>query len=347
MTAAYTTRELKRWDVYYIEKIDEYGGRVGRPAIIISPDSQNQGTGYFVSGIFLTTSPRSGPYYPQITSTGRKSYAVCCEINTIRREHIGSYSCTLTPSEIAAVEQGLMDYLELTDDKDCLERTRMENESLLEKIAELERRVIVLTEEIEAKDLDLKLRDLAYDKVMDRLVEKQIDLDFLKKLAKIPAAPVEEPVAEIPKPVEAAPVEEPSALVDINTCTERELMNLGFTFSVARSIVQARPFVKVDDLRGVQGVTRIAYGLVEKKITVSNVPEVKEPEEPEPKVELVNINTAKAEELHEKLGLNMVVAWSITGTRTREGLYKSVEDLKKVPKFTEFQWKKCEGKVCI
>ena len=331
MTTAYSTRELKRWDVYYIEKIDEYGGRVGRPAIIISPDSTNQSNSYMVSGIFLTTSPRSGIRYPVITSTGRKSYAVCSEVNSIRREHIGSYSCTLTESEIANVKLGLMDYLELTDDRDALKRVEIENESLLQKIAELDKKLADANELIESKNLDLKVHERSYDKILDRLVEKQIEIDLLKKLAKMPVAVEEEPVA----------------LVDINRCTERELMNLGFTFSVARNIAAARPFMKEDDLRVVPGVTRIAYGLVEKKITVGDISEYLPKKAEVAGGEPVNINTASAEELHDKLGVSMSVAWSITGTRKRDGLYKSIEDLKNVPKFTEFQWSKCEGKVCV
>lgn len=357
MTAAYTTRELKKWDVYYIEKIDEYGGRVGRPAIIISPDSHCQSGSYNVNGIFLTTSPRSGNWYPVITSTGRRSYAVCSEINTIRREHIGSYSCSLTPSEIAAVERGMQDYLELTDDTDALEYCRLENESLTQKIAELEKKLAEAEATIEEKELDCKVHELKYDKVLARLVETQIDLDCLKKLAQAPV--VEEPKSENPEPV--APVEVPvmevEEKVDINRCTEQDLMKLGFSFTAARNITAARPFLKMDDLRVVPGMTKIGFQIAEPKITLGDLsvyqkpkkekPNVVKVEEPAPVEGKVNINTASAAELCEKLGLSMTVCYSITGVRKRNGPYKSIEELKDVPRFTAGHWELYEDKVCV
>ena len=138
MTAAYTTRELKKWDVYYIERTDDYGGRIGRPGIIISPDRQLSSTWYTVNIVFLTTSPRSGTWFPEIKSSGRKSYAVVSEINAVRRADIGSYVCTLTSSEIEAVKTALADFMELTDASDALSRVEIENEALKKKIAELE-----------------------------------------------------------------------------------------------------------------------------------------------------------------------------------------------------------------
>lgn len=373
MSTAFTTRPLKRGDAYYVQyNTDDLGGKmVGRPGVIVSCDKENDSACADVSMVFLTTSPQGGVWSPKITSTNRLAWACCSSLTRVSRARLGSYMATLSDREMADIDAGLADHLaldraekELTED---LEREKVKTEKLQSKIADLEKRLLEVTTEIEKKDLDCLVSKQAYDKVLERLVEKQIEFDFLKKLAQAPVVtPVEplvvEPKPEIPEPVKVEPVkvEEPPALVDINRCSERELMDLGFSFSVARNITATRPFMKKDDLMIADGVTKVAYGLVKKKITVGDVSEYQKPksekpnvvksdplEEPEPKVELVNINTAKAEELHEKLGLNMVVAWSITGTRTRNGLYKSVEDLKKVPKFTEFQWKKCEGKVCV
>ena len=356
MTAAYTTRELKKWDVYYLERTDEYGGRIGRPGIIISPDRKNQTSSYNINVIFLTTSPQSGPWYPEIRSSGRKSYAVVGEINTVRRREIGTYICTLTSSEIAAVESAIKYYLELTDDSDALARMEIENEELKKKIAELESKAAEMVAEQEKRELDHKVHELAYDKVLDRLVDKQIELDLLKR--GLPVA-VEEAPEEKPL-VEPVAVEEAPELIDINRCTERDLMTLGFGFSVARNITAARPFMKVDDLRIVPGVTRVGFGIAEKKITVGDVseylPKKKTPVVLDPLEEVtpapiaeekVNINTASAAELHLKLGLSITVCYSITGTRKREGLYKSIEDLLNVPKFTERHYEKYKDMVCV
>lgn len=326
MTAAYTTRELKKWDVYYIERTDDYGGRIGRPGIIISPDRQLAATWYTVNVIFLTTSPRSGTWFPEIRSSGRKSYAIASEINAVRRADIGTYVCTLTSAEIASVEAALMDYMELGADSDALARMELENESLKKKIADLESKAAEMAAEQEKRELDHKVRELAYDKVMDRLVEKQIELDLLKrgKPVVVEEAPVEEP----PVVVEEAP-----ELIDINRCTERDLMKLGFSFSVARNITAARPFLKVDDLRIVPGVTRVAFGIVEKKITVGDtseyLPKKNEPvvESPAPTTRRVNINTCDYKELMEVAGASKDKAWAITGYRREHGPYGCVDDI--------------------
>lgn len=358
MSTAYTTRELKKWDVYYIEKIDEYGGRVGRPAIIVSPDIRNQGGSYYISGIFLTTSPQNGIWYPVITSTGRKSFAVCSEVNTIRREHIGSFLCSLTSSEIEGVKQGMASYFELTDDTDALHKIEQKNESLLQKIASLEEKLRESAAVLEKKELDRKVYELAYDRVMDRLVEKQIEFDYLKRLAQAPVVEEKPVVVEPdPEPVVEAPVVEEK--VNINTCTEQEIMKLGVSFSVARNISAARPFLKMDDLSIVPGLTRIGYQLLCAKVTLGDVSAYAKPKkkpvkvaEPEPEIveaaeDKVNINTASATELHDKLGLSLTVCYSITGVRKRNGQYKSIEELKDVPRFTAGHWALYEDKVCI
>ncbi len=51
--------------------------------------------------------------------------------------------------------------------------------------------------------------------------------------------------------------------------------------------------------------------------------------------EKVNINTASAMDIANKTGLSVTVAYSITGTRKRNGPYSSVSDLLKVAKFTQ------------
>ena len=51
--------------------------------------------------------------------------------------------------------------------------------------------------------------------------------------------------------------------------------------------------------------------------------------------EKVNINTASAMDIANKTGLSVTVAYSITGTRKRNGPYASVSDLLNVAKFTQ------------
>jgi mRNA-degrading endonuclease toxin of MazEF toxin-antitoxin module len=64
-------------------------------------------------------------------------------------------------------------------------------------------------------------------------------------------------------------------------------------------------------------------------------PVVEDPVVEDPGYERVNINTASAQEIHDATGLSITVCYGITGVRKREGLYKSVNDLLRVPRFSE------------
>jgi DNA uptake protein ComE-like DNA-binding protein len=260
---------------------------------------------------------------------------------------------------MAAVDSGLADFLALNTAENDLEREKLRNEELKAKIADLEGKLAASIAEVEKKELDCKVHELAYGKVLDRLVEKQIDLDYLKRLAQAPnPTPVVEPVEEAPEPENPEPVVvvEETELVNINTCSEREIMNLGFTFSVARNITAARPFLKMDDLRIVPGMTRIAFGLIEKKVTLGDISEYQKPKKPvkldpletvEPVEDKVNVNTASAVELSEKLGIDIIACYSITGPRKRDGLYKSIEEVKNCKKLGPRQWEKIKDRICV
>lgn len=63
-------------------------------------------------------------------------------------------------------------------------------------------------------------------------------------------------------------------------------------------------------------------------------------EEPELRQEKVNINTASSKEIAEKTGMSPTVAMAIVGTRKREGLYESLEELLLLDRFTEYHMKK-------
>ena len=342
MSIAYTTRELKKWDVYYIEYRDEYGnGKIGRPGIIVSPDRRNASTSYDVSVVFLTTSPQSGNWNPVITSTGRKSYAVCGDITRVARSLLGSYCATLTASEIKGVEQGLLDYLELNDAEDQLAIERLKTEELEQKIAELEKKLAESAAAIEEKAIDCEMYKRGYDKVMDRLVDQRIEMD----LAKRPVADVIPEAPEVPEEPEAP--EEVSGKVDINRCTERDLLGLGFPFSVARNITAARPFLKEDDLRIVPGVTRIAYQLVEKRITVGDISEYLHKKVEPPVEEKLDLNTVTPQQLQELVGLTRTEAYRITGWRNKYGPYKTWEELAAGPRIFKTTLAKMEGKVEI
>lgn len=178
------------------------------------------------------------------------------------------------------------------------------------------------------------------------------------------------PPVEKPK----KPEYETPELVDLNTCSEDDLKSIGFRPDVAKMIIAARPYTYVDDLRGVPGVTRIAYQLVEKKVTVSQVEQPKpkpekpktvkrvepvkpvEPEEPVKPVEKpvvneviekVNVNEASGKEIHEKTGINLNTCYGIVGYRKRNGPYRTLKELINVTNFSSRMLERYRDKLVV
>lgn len=153
-------------------------------------------------------------------------------------------------------------------------------------------------------------------------------------------------VAEVPEVTEGK--------LNINAVSGRDLIDmLGMSSSTAYAITGFRrkngPYAKLEDMANAPKITmhivdryrdKIYCGPgIEEKQIVRDPKKVEEPTEPYtgPKV---NINTASAVEIHNITGMEMTVCYSITGCRKRDGLYKAVEDLRNIPRFTDYHWSK-------
>jgi competence ComEA-like helix-hairpin-helix protein len=92
---------------------------------------------------------------------------------------------------------------------------------------------------------------------------------------------------------------------------------------------------------------------VEESTVEAEVPPVVEEQEKvdEPKKEfvreVVNVNTASAKEISEKLGVSMRVAYDITGYRKNNGLFVDVEELLDVPKVTKPMFERIKDHIVI
>ncbi len=98
---------IKRGHVYYVNYDNNYTGHemaAGRPAIIVSNDTNNRHSNVFEI-VYLTTKPKTDlPTHTIIRSTKKLSTALCEQITTVSSERLGEYVCTLTDSEMAAVD---------------------------------------------------------------------------------------------------------------------------------------------------------------------------------------------------------------------------------------------------
>jgi competence ComEA-like helix-hairpin-helix protein len=174
------------------------------------------------------------------------------------------------------------------------------------------------------------------------------------EIIEIPAEPVVPEVAEVvTEVVETESVTGTEGKLNINAASGKEINErTGLHITTAYAVVGYRrkngPYEKLEDLLK---VTNVYPGTLEKfRDTVWFGPGIEEtqikytprqPKEPSEQYtgEKVNINTAKAEEIHEKIGLNKSVCYYITGYRKKNGPYKSIDELLNVPRFTEYHLK--------
>lgn len=176
--------------------------------------------------------------------------------------------------------------------------------------------------------------------------------------------PPKPPVPPAPKPKYG------DDMVNLNDCTLTRLKKLGFTMALAREIVAHRPYKNVEELLKVPGLKKTMYNIAKPKLycltpeepkketqfeadpgyeedpeppmvptlddgneMVAAVEVVEEVEEITPPVEeKINVNTATAREMMDKLGMRREYAFSITGFRKKHGRYLTLDELLLAPR---------------
>lgn len=307
--------EFLRGEVYYLLYENPgvpYNNKAHRPVLIVSSNKGNETTP-FVQILSMTTQPRYGFMFPQVEATGKTSWVKCNEIQSVSKDDLGKYLCTLSESEMEAIDRAMMVALGLNNS--ITEEENEEIERLKEEISELE-------DKLEDVAIQRDTWKRMYDKAIDKLAEKEM----VKKK--------EPPV----KKVEFVAEEQPEEPVEINTCTAEELRKIGCTPTMIHHIIEKRPYSSVEDLKRVPSITQIGYKLIESRIccvppkkpkTVERVPKVK------PAPAKVNINTASAKEIKAMTGASDFHCYTITGWRNKHGKFGSLEELltvKNIPK---------------
>lgn len=317
--------EFKRGEIYWFRGDDGIGSEIAskRPGVIVSSDRGNQTSG-LVNVCYLSSTKGHGVInvrcFPR--GYGKASYVKCNQVFTYDKKRALEYMGKLTDFELAAVDRGIVVALGLQDvDMDVSDEvSRLEEE--LEKVKSEKE------DELLSLKVELELHKRMYEKLLDELAHRRVmaDVGVEKAVEKVVVAEEPPKKYEVEKKPKVVVEEEPEQKVDINACTEKDLVKAGFSTEAAKNIVLLQPFKNVDELKEVPGVTATWFRVVKNRLTCTVVSEK------------VNINTASAKEIHEKTGLPICTAYAITGTRKRNGPYKKLEELKDVDRFSQYHW---------
>ncbi len=320
--------EIKRGCVYWASFDEDVTGsemRGGRPVVVLSGDNRNIQSDTIVIA-FMSSAGEGGATRVRVYVQGQTQFVCTDQIRTIDKSRFVKYVWTLSRNEMERVSGGLAVAM-------CLPLARSEAPRS-EAAATDSSEVLKLRAELEAAQG-------MYKYVLNELINMRIGADMAK--ATLKAEEVEE-VKEEPPKAEEKPYEETTEKIEINTCTEADLRNIGCSALVAHSIVSNRPYESVDKLRWVPYLTSVGFKVLKDKVCC--IPVVKEKVASKTPVETpseepheikktseeptkINVNTASAAELMAFLGIGKNTASGIAGYRKKNGKYKRLEDILK------------------
>lgn len=162
---------VKRGEIYYVSKTSVIGSEqeAGRPAIIVSNNSQNESS-TVVEVVYLTTEPKKGlPTHVTIRSAPRQSIALCEQISSVSTLRIGNYIGEVTDREMTQIESALLISLDLwLPEGGDAEHENEETEAVSERATEPDMDAIREITKLSAE------RDI-YRELYERLLEKVME----------------------------------------------------------------------------------------------------------------------------------------------------------------------------
>lgn len=231
--------EIKRGQIWYASFNDSVGSELGagRPCVIVSNERGCE-TSPVLNVVFLTTSPstKANAVHVSMTSSKRRSHALCEQVTTLDKSRLNSYIADAFPEEMERIDTALAVALGLEPDK-------TEYEAKLEEADEA-----WYSWKTEA-DTYKRL----YEKALEKLVEaREQPKPQPEKVAKTqPKKPekVQKPKKEIVLPVV---VESKPEKLNLNTARYTDMKNFGINKMYASKITAYRrehgTIESVDDL---------------------------------------------------------------------------------------------------
>lgn len=362
--------EVKRGEIWWVNGGYAPGSTemVGRPAVTVS----NVLFGGSVIVAYATSSSRAHPMQPCVQYGGEKRWVLCNQTATIQTEQLDRKIAELSDQEMSKVSKALRMVLDLEEKKSTEDTVALKVEcEMYKKLYEAAMNRIVdmrLENDLKAAHVapapvvvevapapeeekgpvelntctveELKELGFWHRQAIDIIEARPFrTVEELAEVSDIPPwlyASVKSRVCVAPEPdPEPEHREDGLVIYDLNSVSADDLnKRLGFKPAVAEAIVAARPFKKVEDLVAVPGVTRLAYQLVNSRLTVNPVVAAEEPKvlDMPPKV---NVNTATAKEIAEALGVHVTTGYAISGYRKKYGPFRSIDDLMNVDRISK------------
>lgn len=171
----YIGQNIRRGDIYFAIKSRPSKGSVqnaskGRPVIIVSNDMNNEHS-ETLEVVFLTTAPKKDlPTHVEITSSERKSVALCEQVQTISKKELGHYISTCTDEEMVLVDKAISISLGLENLPQSPTRMGNEDNRLFESALEKEKSLTRSAIELKAK---YELLSQMYDRLLNSIVDKK------------------------------------------------------------------------------------------------------------------------------------------------------------------------------
>lgn len=301
-----------RGEIYWVSVDGSVGSEIqtGRPAVVISGTGSNAENDTVIIAYLDSSTEKRHPHIVSVSSSGRISKVLCNQIRTVSKRRFTKYIGKLSKDDMSRVTGALASAMCIP-----LPSGKIENQTVIA--------------EDKQPDVDLLVeRDMykrMYEKVLGELVHRRVMADVGAEKVVAVERIVEEPPKkyEVEKKPKVVKEEKPEPKLDINNCTEKDLVKAGFNSEVAKNVVMLQPYKNVDELKEVPGVTATWFRVVRDRLTCT----VKQSNGK------VNVNTATVEEMMVGLGIGRLTAEAIRAYRKKHGRFEKVDDLLNVQRF--------------
>lgn len=357
---------VKRGEIYPVLEDSRPGETaLSRPGLVVSSNVGNDASDSVIV-LMLTTKDHDVGIHYATKATGRMSYIMCDQIRTVSKTRLGRLMGIMRPEEMDEIDSRIDEVLDLgyVDDTPLKEKEK-EVEALKLQIQELKDENAELKNKQSSHEAEMQAQKVKYDvwkglylKAVGMIIDNKFDEDVATREKEPKVEPVlrgpelsqpELPKKESPQP-ELPPQELPQPkLVDINSAKFTVLRGLGLSNNLILTLINKRPFKRIQDLKKLPGMTNVKYNLIKDKVCCVPVltpvaPPVEAPvvDEPEKKI---NVNTATVEELEKGLGLGFVTCRRIVQYRNANGKYKTPDDIMVIKRISQKKMEEIRGMI--